>query len=245
MKVDVLTKVASVTNKNDEQEQIVEAALCLIIQAVARDKYEAADRLGRLALLAAQKAGDATLIKRTKTNIKEIDQASKAFREIETARKTLKEKPLDPQANLAVGKYLCFLKANWKRGVPMLALGSDAALKALALKDMERATVAVEQAKVGDAWWKLAEKEEGATQKNLQCRAGYWYQMAVPQLSGFMKDKVEKRIGRLLPAVALSDPTKGPEKVGLTIAASSGNPGHGFPAQLPVPTKAPSSASRP
>ena len=79
----------------------------------------------------------------------------------------------------------------------MLALGGDATLKALAQKDMKRPADAAEQVKLGDSWWNLAEKEEGAAQKNLQDRAGYWYKKALPGLAGLAKDKVEKRIASL------------------------------------------------
>ena len=136
MNVQVLTKAASVLKKNDDQEQIVEEALTIINQAIAQDKYEVADRLGRLALLAAHKAKDVALVKRAKTRVKEIGEAAKAFEEVETAMKTLEEKPLDPEANLVVGKHLCFKKGEWKQGRSMLALGGDATLKALALREM-------------------------------------------------------------------------------------------------------------
>ena len=197
MKVQVLAKAATIIKKNDEQEQIVEAALAVINQAIAQDKYETADRLGRLALSAAHKAKDAALVKRAKTRIKEIAEAAKAFEEVETAMKTLDEKPLDPEANLAVGKYLCFKKGDWKQGRSMLALGGDATLKALALKEIERPADAAEQARLGDGWWDLAEKEAGAAQKNLQVRACHWYKKALPELSGLAKDKVEKRVAEV------------------------------------------------
>ena len=197
MNVQVLTKAASVTKKSDEQEQIVEAALSVIDQAVAKDNYEVADRLGRLALLAAHKSRDAALVWRTQARIKETSEAAKAFAEVEEAAKTLEEKPLDPEANLVAGKYLCLIKGNWKQGRSMLALGGDATLKALAQKDMKGEADAAEQVKLGDSWWNLAEKEEGAAQKNLQDRAGYWYKKALPGLAGLAKDKVEKRIASL------------------------------------------------
>ena len=36
-----------------------------------------------------------------------------------------------PPANLTVGKYYCFQKGDWEKGLPMLALGQDETLKAL------------------------------------------------------------------------------------------------------------------
>ena len=37
--------------------------------------------------------------------------------------KTLEERPLDPEANLLVGKYLCFMKGKWKKGHRYVGLG--------------------------------------------------------------------------------------------------------------------------
>jgi hypothetical protein len=76
----------------------------------------------------------------------------------------------------------------------MLALGKDEALKLVAKQELEGVASSTEQAKLGDGWWNLAENGEGATKKQMQARAGYWYQKALPSLSGIMKDKVEKRI---------------------------------------------------
>ena len=116
---------------------------------------------------------------------------------MKAARVTLEKTPDDPEANLVVGKYLCFVKGDWDKGLPMLALGKDEALKALAKQELEGAASSTEQAKLGDGWWNLAEKQEGTAKKQIQARAGYWYQKALPGLSGLMKDKVEKRLAQV------------------------------------------------
>ena len=223
MNVQALTKAASVTKKTDGQEQIVEAALTVINQAVAQDKYDVADRLGRLALTAAHKARDAALVRRTQARIKEIATAAKAFEEVEAAMKTLEEKPLDAEANLVVGKHLCFMKGNWKQGRSMLALGGDAALKALAMKEMQGPADAAEQVKLGDAWWNVAEKETVAAKKNLQARAGYWYKKALPELSGLVKDKVEKRLAEVAKLETETENTAGGDKLGPPPRLAKGN----------------------
>jgi hypothetical protein len=64
----------------------------------------------------------------------------------------------------------------------------------VAAQEIAGVTKADEQVKVGDAWWSLAEKEQGKVQINLRGRANYWYQKALPELSGLAKAKLEKRI---------------------------------------------------
>ena len=89
---------------------------------------------------------------------------------------TLKEKPDDPDANLIVGKYQCFTKGDWDKGMPMLAKGSDEKWKALAEKDIAGADSANEQVKLGDAWWDVSKE-----------RAVYWYRLALPGLVGWRR----------------------------------------------------------
>ena len=82
---------------------------------------------------------------------------------------TLKEKPGDTEANLTVGKYECFSKGKWDKGLPMLAKSNDDTLKSLAARDIAGADSSTEQMKLGDAWWNISKE-----------RANYWYDMALP-----------------------------------------------------------------
>jgi formylglycine-generating enzyme required for sulfatase activity len=103
------------------------------------------------------------------------------------------------------------VKGDWKRGVPMLALGSDAALKAAAIKDLRGATKAEEQAAIGDAWWDLAETKQGEERDMLRLRAGFWYRQAGPKLAeGLVGLKIKQRladIGKLGSEITMSPQT--------------------------------------
>jgi hypothetical protein len=80
----------------------------------------------------------------------------------------------------------------------MLALGSDAALKAAAIKDLRGANSADEQAAIGDAWWDLAEAKQGEERGTLRLRAGFWYLQAEPKLAeGLTGLKIRQRLDEL------------------------------------------------
>jgi hypothetical protein len=80
----------------------------------------------------------------------------------------------------------------------MLALGSDAALKAAAIKDLRGANSADEQAAIGDAWWDVAETKQGEERDTLRLRAGFWYRQAEPKLAGGLIGlKVKQRLAEL------------------------------------------------
>jgi len=56
---------------------------------------------------------------------------------------------------MAVGSYRCFMRNQWNKGIPMLALGNNPALKDLAVKELKGVTDAGEQAKLemlGGTW---------------------------------------------------------------------------------------------
>jgi hypothetical protein len=90
----------------------------------------------------------------------------------------MEDNPAEPSANLAAGRYLCFVKGNWQRGVPYLALGSDAELKAVAIEELRGANSAERQAAIGDDWWDAAEARQGEERNTLRLRAGFWYHTA-------------------------------------------------------------------
>ena len=140
---------------SDQRAAIAEAALQVMDEAIAEDNFDVAKQMGKQAIQLARPTKDKELIQDIGTKNKEVEVAAKEYADIEEAMATLKEKPNDPDANLIVGKYLCRTKGDWDKGLPMLALSSNAKVKALAERDIKGATTAEEQVKLGDAWWEV------------------------------------------------------------------------------------------
>ena len=194
MKMTVLIAVSKRTKLPADHMAIGEQAAGLIDGAIAHDKIDLAIKLGELALPEARASRDPDLLRDVNARIEQCKVLGKAYREMKEAEAVLDTKPDDPLANLTVGKYYCFQKADWEKGLPMLALGRDESLKAVAAREIAGLTKADDQVKVGDAWWDLAEKEHGKVQAALRGRANYWYQQVLPELSGLAKARLEKRI---------------------------------------------------
>ena len=170
---------------------MVERALTLAEEALKADKLAAADELVKLALGEAGKAREKALVGRARVASKEIQEVLKASSTAESARAQLKANPADTAAHLALGRYLCLVKGDWEAGLPQLAQGSDADLKALAEDDLKHAVPPWQPAagkpppgpvpaaaamKLADAWWELAEKAKGRERECLFSRAGFWYE---------------------------------------------------------------------
>ncbi len=168
--------------------------LALIEQAVALDDYAKAGEFAELGTALARRARDYGLVKQIVQRRKEVEGFAEAYAEAQKGRKVLGKSPTDPDANLAVGRYLCLVKGEWEKGVPMLALGRDAELKALAVKELEGAKSVDEEVALGDGWWELAQAEQGAVRKSMMLRAGSWYRSAQARVSGLVKVKIDRRI---------------------------------------------------
>ncbi len=186
-----------------EHDAIAGLALGLVEQSLAGDQFDTAMQLGNLALEEARKTHNLKLLRQAQSRLADVQQRAKVREEAKAAMATLDKTPDDPEANLVVGKYECYVKGDWDKGIPKLALGRDEDLKSLATKELKGAATANEQVKLGDAWWDLAEKQEGAAKSPMRQRACSWYQKAMPGFSGLIKDKIEKRLANATAAPAI------------------------------------------
>ncbi len=176
-------------------DAILKTARDLIDLAIERDDYEAADTLCAIAIAAARKKNDRTAASQLDKQKRQIGDARKAFAVVRRIVANLDDTD-DPQANLEVGRYYCLVKADWTRGLPLLAKCSDSTLRELAEQELQSPTIPVDQIKIADGWWKVAE-EETTHQKAVRLRAAYWYQQAITALPhGLHRVKAEMRVRR-------------------------------------------------
>ncbi len=197
----------------DEASDVLDAAKAPLAQA--RSHWQRAYGAARLAARRARTPADKaerekevyaaegavasldTAVSAVAEHTKGLEQARREHEAVQLARERLKTDPDDPEACLAVGRWLCFDRGDWDEGLKLLAKGSDAALKALAAADLAPPP-ATADARVGrgDAWWDASEKSEGRARSALRRRAGFWYEDAVAELSGLAKTKVEGRLAQ-------------------------------------------------
>lgn len=185
-----LARSAGVTNA----QQFFLRSDGLIDAAVAADRYDLAERAAELANSAAQKSRESDLPKQTQKRAADVREIKAAFGEYTKSLARLKPDPADSEASLEVGRFLCFMKGNWDQGLPILAAGSDPALKSLAAREISGAADVQSQIALGDGWWDSSEKAVGVAKTQTRLHAAKWYQIASPGLSGLSKAKVEGRL---------------------------------------------------
>lgn len=211
-KVSLLRRGEDELTGRDAQRAVSAHALVLIEQAVMANDFKQANELLEIGLSAARKARDGDLVKVSATLRDELTLLQKRHAEFEEHLARLEANPADTEAKTAAGRYYCFILGDWKTGLPLLAAGQDSTLAGAASRDVTSSEDPVEQAAIGDGWWDLAETVPEIESPAVQERATYWYRRAVPQLSGFTKTKVEKRLESIVAAsqkaVDAIDPSK-------------------------------------
>lgn len=194
MKLKVFTQAVNGATTVAAHKTLAEGCLAAAEEALLADHFDVANRLHALAEDPVKKSLSTALLTRWQNYPTEFREAQKEFDQAKAAADTLRTKPDDPAANAVRGKYLCFRKRDWDQGLPLLARGDDAPLQALAQKDLEQPVIAAEQLEVGDGWWDHGAARTGAARAFAQLRAAFWYEQALTELSGVIKERVEKRV---------------------------------------------------
>ena len=181
-----------------EQKKLNAAAAMRIIDRLASaDDYEAAVKSATESRDVAKEAGDLIAAKHFDNRVKELETRQAEYVDVQRAGVMLKSQPDNPEANHVLGRYLCVAKDNWKKGLPLLAKGSDEALKDLARQEAADPTEPASQVQLADGWYAAAKKDLQRPIRPFFERAKHWYEQSVGSLSGSELKRVEKRIEEL------------------------------------------------
>ncbi len=215
LKADLLAHTADLLKAGKrilaEGENLRDAFWSLLDEAVAADKYVLAKRLADLAVSIARKARNAELIREFGERGREIERLRKEYEPVAAALQAIQTDPVDAAANLTVGQWRCFRKGDWDRGLPMLALGNDAALSGLARRELSIVVAQGSEGKeilaIADAWVELGKRKSEPLKPEMESHAATCIRLALPKLTGLEKASAEKRIRDLEIAVSESAAT--------------------------------------
>ena len=190
----MLMRAAGSPRNSAVARQVAEGCLRLMDRAVLADQFDAAMDYGQAAYTAAGSAKAPSLVNDVVDRGRRVLALKKEFERVGEAAKVLAASPDDAEANLACGRYACLVKGDWRRGLPVLAKGSDAELKAAAQRDLAGPATPAEQVAVADTWWNMADGKAGRAQHSLRDRAAWWYRKAQPQATGLDRTKATNRL---------------------------------------------------
>jgi hypothetical protein len=194
MKLEALKQSVEKAKGADWYGAIALAAVELTDEATARDEYDLALEFARLAMTAAAKSHLSHLRDIADSKREDVEQLKQAWDDLEEERVTLRAAPRDPGVNAAFGKFLCFSKDDWKRGLDYLAAAEEPGLRSVAESEFGDPQDAEEQTKLGDAWWSLSREAPGDHKAHFLLRARHWYQRAVDESHGLTELKLKEKI---------------------------------------------------
>jgi hypothetical protein len=122
--------------------------------------------------------------------------------------------PVDSAAeNEKTGKRMCFMKNNWREGLPKLAASADEELKNLARKELSDPESKADRLAVADDWWAIAEKYAPPANEQIRQHAVEWYQKVLGELEDSERDRAEWRINQEMPTPRGEKRPVNPEKL--------------------------------
>jgi hypothetical protein len=165
----------------------LESCLSGVGDSILADEYDKAMEGAKTGLAAATKLKDPAMIVRFQAFTQQIPVIKKEYAKIPQLRDALAAAPDDAEKNLAMGKFLCFIKGDWDKGLPYLAKSPDGEIKKTAAKELVKpattspSDVALKEG-IADAWWAVAGKLTGLSKDNCLLRSALWYDRAIPQI---------------------------------------------------------------
>jgi hypothetical protein len=189
LKLAALAKAAALRDP-EVQRAVGRAALALVDEAVQADDYETATAAAGAAEKSGRAAADPQLPVKAQEAQRDLASLKTEFQKVKAELD--KASPADGEAT---GRYLCFVRGAWEKGLPHLSASAKAPLQGLAAKDLAGPTEPEKQLELADGWYELAQKEKNGWRKGrILARAMHWYEQCSAAASGLTKVKVEKRL---------------------------------------------------
>ncbi len=227
LREETLSATSKDVRSTEAARSATERTLSLVDEAIATDRYDIAARLVSAGTKLAQKTKDSAVLSRARSLEAHAGTLQREHSRLEVSRKALGENPSDPAANAALGNFYCFLKGDWKRGLPHLSKSNDPRLKALAEMELSEPKAVAGQTDLATEWSMLAEKQTATLKQAMEGRALLWYETAYPKLSGLEKAEVGRKISALLFGTAQVWETSA-ENVGVPIGGEPQNASQDF-----------------
>jgi hypothetical protein len=168
--------------------------LPLLSASVSADRYVVARRLSELLVRSAKAARNPKLAGGAVNLASEIDELAAAHEKLVESFTRLKANTANAGDKAALGAFYCFLKGDWKSGLPLLAEGGDDPVSQLAADELSNPTEPEDQLKLADSWWSQAETSKGLRASCIRQQAARWYERALPRLSGLSAARAKQHI---------------------------------------------------
>ncbi|MGQ9761830.1 MAG: hypothetical protein ACUVQH_07955 [Thermogutta sp.] len=207
MHVSAMNQLAKGARTPQTRENVLGILTPLCDSAISEDRYDVADSLLDLASNLASQLRDPVRREQFSRRRDEVKSITTAFAAIQDSLEVLQQNPDDPQANEAVGRFYCFVKHEWKKGLPYLAKAETILLRTVAQAELNHQVGTASQLQLADDWWAIGETLAGPEKSAVRRHAGYWYLQCASRLSGEAAQRANARLaesGRIIDLLALA-----------------------------------------
>ncbi len=197
LRADVLTVALDSVQAKAKAKSLADVAYELSEDCSLKEIHSLALKLGRLAEKGYRLAEEKELLKTAALRNKKLVSIYEEDIRVRPFEEKLKENPNDPTANFELGKYWCFVRAHWLKGLPYLSRSGDPVFGPLAKADLNNPSEPKKMLKVAEDWNQAAKAKKGEVRALLQRRSYQWYQRAASRSEGASKGIALVRIKEL------------------------------------------------
>ncbi len=178
------SKILEDTASVNEKRKLLGSLAKWIAKAIGDGRFDAALSLNAIESRVAAKVASPTAVTTASKHQSKIQEFVKEFETFIDAQKLLQVNPDNPDALKTVGGYKCFVLGEWDSGLQMLVRTNDAALRRLAASDLDKES---DKVMLAHDWFAYGEQSSGQAKEGALRRAAYWYQHAMPNITGLSK----------------------------------------------------------
>jgi hypothetical protein len=194
LKLALLEKISRTLADPAEARSFGDACLAAAAERVQADDYDRAIKVLAVADGAARVSKDAGLAATVKARITEAAALKAEYAKLKPAEKMLQEHPTDTAASGQVGKFRCFLKRDWEKGLPLLAAGPEGQAKTLATSELAKPEGAADLAALGTGWNALAAEQPPAARPAIVEHAAQCWGRAWPSADEGLRKMLRERL---------------------------------------------------
>jgi WD40 repeat protein len=197
--VNVVAGLGKTCRSPQERTLLATVSVRLASEAAAEDRFLDATRMLEVAASAAAGARKSDLQDAVKAASDRIEKAKAALATYENALKLLATNSTDPAANLVAGRFLCFVRGDWAKGVAHLARCSDERLRKAAEKELAKPESSEDWETLGDLWQAAAIAAEESDRPSCSASAEFAYRKALEEAAGLRKVKIQRSLDEVGP----------------------------------------------
>jgi hypothetical protein len=180
LRIDILRQMLKAKLLPDAKKKTFLQALPLVDMTMQSGNFAAADSIISGMISGAKRLRDKEIMTGLADRKKLSTVMGREFRLVKEHEQTLLSKPDDPEANALLGRYECFVRGDWEKGLPMLAKGNDEKLKTLANLEQKKNRSSTDLMALANGWYEHGKDQAEPLQLRSYQRAKDWYKKAEP-----------------------------------------------------------------